>query len=67
MNRDDLFKKVLALYIISMVFDSFDLTTDIWSFQVKFSSIFTPKNLVTFTLETGLLPIVILNTSTSSE
>ena len=26
-----------------MVFDSFDLTTDIWSFKVKFSSIFTPK------------------------
>ena len=30
------------MYIIPMVFDIFDLTTDIWSFKVKFSSIFTP-------------------------
>ena len=53
-------KKVLALYILPLLFDSFDLPTDIWSFQVIFASIFTPRHLVTFTLEILPLSIVIL-------
>ena len=59
MNNADRFNKCLTLYKIPTVFANLDLTNDMWSFHVNFSSMITPKN---FVAQTPVILLFIDNT-----